>query len=297
MHSPFLRQPLCLPSTRAALALCTAPPRFGALRQGAHHDAFPGGGGGRRGARRVRARQGRTEPQRSGPVPPVGDEALGTPNPHGHGRCGTPLGTKCRGPTGSSERPVRSARPGGRKTGRGVRGGERGGPAQPGWKGGLARPSPPPPAPREPRRRCLGWGRRAEHHGCVVEELAGQRGEQAPLSGRALPRGWGRGRAAPRWGAPLPARAWGGPGAGWAGAGRCVSRRGQRLLFVSPFGQSLGEKGVHRSCSSCLCLRFCALLAPRSPHAKNFTFLFSVSLKTSHLKAILSRALLLKYLS
>lgn len=112
------------------LALHTAPRLSGAVRQGADHDAFPGRGKtssllgqSRAGQRRASALRSRTAGRGRGSRDP--EPARGR-------SLRAPLGTKRRGPTGSSTSPVRSARPGGRKTGRGVRGGERGGPARPG---------------------------------------------------------------------------------------------------------------------------------------------------------------------
>lgn len=95
-------------------------------------------------------------------------------------------------------------RPGGRKTGRGVRGGERGGRLGPAEKEG----SPGGPHPRS----CPAG---VPQHGAVLAELAGQRGEQAPLPGRGGPggvpsagltRGGGSGGAGGRWQAAGPAR-------------------------------------------------------------------------------------------
>lgn len=112
-------------------------------------------------------------------------------------------------------------RPGGRKTGRGVRGGERGGRLGPAEKEG---------SPGSPHPRSCPAG--VPQHGAVLAELAGQRGEQAPLPGRGGPggvpsagltRGGGSGEAGGRWQAAGPARgAWSRRGAGVpaCGAGR-----------------------------------------------------------------------------
>lgn len=91
---------------------------------------------------------------------------------------------------------------------------------------GPPNPPSPPPGP-------------APHHGSVLEELAGQRGEQTPLSGRGLPHQTRGGVPSVRLSC---GEGWGG-GRGGAAGGR--GQRGWRVLGGAPWSRG-GEVGGPR---------------------------------------------------
>lgn len=255
--------------------------------------------GGRRAVCWGRAGQGSAEPQRSGPAPPVEDEALGTPNPPGGGRCALRSGQSAGAPRGARRVPSAAHAPAAGRQGGGWgvgRGEDRPGPAE--KEGSLAR-RPHRRHPASPAGVARGGGGGQSTMAVSWRSwLANEGSKHLFLVGRCL--GVGDGGAQPRAeGRRFPPAREVDPAPGGRAHGAACPGAGSGCSLLALVGKVWGRRGVRRSCSSCFCLGFCALILELRfvlrPHLLNFTSVFSVSVETSHLKAVLSHALLLKY--